>query len=398
MGDRPYDVCAAVVSDLPFDARVWKQARSLAAHHYRVAVLGCRFDLPSLVRRREGVIDVLEIPFGSRSSRKSTVRRLQTVLRLWLEILRTRAGVYHAHDVHVGPPAWIASRLRRVPLVYDAHEIHWRRSEGGGFRGRVLAGAGAAIERFMVRHSDIVITTNESRADVLRDFYGVSEVHVLANVPARVEEVVPLDPGYPNGVPILLYQGWLSPDGRAFRETIKALTLVGRIHFVILGFGYEASRDRLRGWAEEEGVADRVHLLPPRPFEELVRTAAAATIGLVPIKAVDLNTYLGDTNKLHEYLMAGLPVVGSDLPEIRRVARDGTPAVGEVFDPSSPESIAAAVHRILEDPDLYQERRREARRLALERFNWQVEERRLLSIYHEIVPDAEAPVMVGARL
>jgi glycosyltransferase involved in cell wall biosynthesis len=82
--------------------------------------------------------------------------------------------------------------------------------------------------------------------------------------------------------------------------------------------------------------------------------------------------------------MAGLPVAASDLPEIRRVARDGDPPVGELFDPTSSASIAAAVGRILADPAEYQARRREARRLALERFNWQIEEPRLLSLYGSV--------------
>jgi glycosyltransferase involved in cell wall biosynthesis len=204
---------------------------------------------------------------------------------------------------------------------------------------------------------------------------------VLANVPGRVDADEPLDPGYPQGVPILLYQGWISPYARSFREIVQALKLLDGVHFVVIGFGHESNKDIVRAWAAEEGVAERVHFLPPRPFEELVRTAAAATVGIVPIKAVDVNTYLGDTNKLHEYLMAGLPVAASDLPEIRRVAGEGSPPVGEMFDPSSPVSIAAAVRRLLADPGEYEARRREARRLALERFNWQIEERRLLSLY-----------------
>ncbi|MCA1683503.1 MAG: glycosyltransferase, partial [Actinobacteria bacterium] len=285
--------------------------------------------------------------------------------------------------VHVGPPCWLASRLRGVTLVFDAHEIHWKGNEGRSIRGRVLASVSELLERFMVRHSDFVITTNPSRADVLRRRYSVEAVHVLANVPARVDSVTPLDPGYPRGKPILLYQGWISPYARSFREIIQALRLLEEVHFVVIGFGHESNKAKIRDWAAEEGVADRVHLLPPRPFEELVSTAAAATVGIVPIKAVDVNSYLGDTNKLHEYLMAGLPVVASDLPEIRRVATEGNPSVGELFDPLSAESIAAAVARILADPDVYQARRREARRLALERFNWEAEEKSLLSVYAE---------------
>jgi glycosyltransferase involved in cell wall biosynthesis len=129
------------------------------------------------------------------------------------------------------------------------------------------------------------------------------------------------------------------------------------------------------------GVSSRVHFLPPRPFDELVRTAAAATVGLVPIRPTRLNHTLGDTNKLHEYLMAGLPVVASDLPEIRHVARQGDPPVGEVFDPEDSVSIAGAIKRILSDQDQLVRRRSEALRLAREHYNWEAEERKLLDLY-----------------
>jgi glycosyltransferase involved in cell wall biosynthesis len=133
-----------------------------------------------------------------------------------------------------------------------------------------------------------------------------------------------------------------------------------------------------------------VHLLPPRPFEDLAHTAAAATIGLVPLSPKTLNSYLGDTNKLFEYLMGGIPVAASDLPEIRRVVTSGDPPVGELFDPDSAESIAEAVSKLLADPELYERRRREARRLALELFNWEIEERRLLAIYRRLEPSHRA--------
>jgi glycosyltransferase involved in cell wall biosynthesis len=137
-----------------------------------------------------------------------------------------------------------------------------------------------------------------------------------------------------------------------------------------------------------------VTILPPRPFDELVRTAAAATVGIVPLHGDTQNNYLGDTNKLNEYLMAGLPVVASDFPEVRRVVTQGEPPVGELFDPRSPASIAEAVRKVL-DPALYEGRRREARRLALEVFNWQVEERRLLAAYEAMTGPAGAVGGVG---
>jgi glycosyltransferase involved in cell wall biosynthesis len=132
-------------------------------------------------------------------------------------------------------------------------------------------------------------------------------------------------------------------------------------------------------------VESRVHFLPPRPWNELVATAAAATVGLVPIRGGILNHQLGDTNKLHEYLMGGLPVIASDLPEIRRIVTMGDPPVGELFDPSSPESIAQALRSVLDDEDRLAARRMQARELAERHLNWQVEERKLLALYDQLL-------------
>jgi glycosyltransferase involved in cell wall biosynthesis len=383
---KRFDVCAAVVSDLQYDARVWKEARSLAVAGYSVVVLGCAYDLSGPRRRRAEGVEVVEIPLGMRG-KPSLPRRAQTLMRLWIEIIRTPARVYHAHNVHTAPPAWLASRLRRARLVYDAHELYGEGSDAN--LPRLAAIAGGRLERFIVRRSDAVITTNRFRAEVLRERHGAREVEVLANVPPLSLTVEPLDPGYPDG-PVVLYQGGIYARSRAFRETIAALALLEEVSFAVVGFGRDSDIELIKTWAAEAGVSGRVHLFPPRPFDELVRTAAAATIGLVPIKPDTLNNALGDTNKLYEYLMAGLPVAASDLPELRRIVCQGDPAVGEIFDPSSPESIAGAIRRLLDDPR-YAERRREARRLAVEQFNWEAEEVRLLDIYERFGLRKAAP-------
>lgn len=242
----------------------------------------------------------------------------------------------------------------------------------------------------MVRSAAAVVTTNPSRAELLGGAYGRDGVEVLANVPRRHDELEPLDPGFPAGRRILLYQGGIYAR-RAFRAAIRAIALLDGVDFAILGFGRDSDLALIRGWAEEAGVAERVHLFGPRPFEELVATAAAAHVGIVPLRPLNLNQVLGDTNKLHEYLMGGLPVVASDLPEIRRILERGSPRVGELFDPDSPESIARAVQAVLDDSGAYAARRREARRVALEELNWEAEEPRLLGIYAGLLGDRPEP-------
>jgi glycosyltransferase involved in cell wall biosynthesis len=376
-----YDVCAVVISDLAYDARVWKEVRSLRNSGRSVALIGCAYEIERIRRRSEDGVDVVEVPLGSRTGRVSLKARGLTLLRVWREVLAIRARAYHVHNVEPGPAGVLASRLRRARLVYDAHELYGE-ARARSSSARVAARLTFALERLMIRSADAAVTTNPSRAEVLAARHGRQDIVVLRNVPHLDSAVEPLDPGFPTGVNVLLYQGGIYAEGRAFRQTIEALTYLDTdIRLVILGFGRQDDISTIRRWAEEFGVADRVHLLPPRPFDELVRSAAAATLGLVPIRPIRLNHRLGDTNKLHEYLMAGLPVVASDLPEIRLVAQQGDPPVGELFDPEDPASIADAVNRMLSDRQQLERRRAEAQRLARELYNWEVEQRKLLDLY-----------------
>ena len=197
---KTYDVCCAVVSDLEFDARVWKEVRTLSVAGYRVMLVGCCYERSGRRYAAGESVDVVEVSLGSRNGKVSVLGRMQTLARIWIEILRTHAHAYHCHNIHVGPPMWLASRLRNKPLVYDGHELY------GAPRRRTLPSAlaalpGRAVEGAMVRSSDAVVTTNTLRADVLERRWHVSGVHVLGNVPAPVPHVEPLDPGFPTGVP-----------------------------------------------------------------------------------------------------------------------------------------------------------------------------------------------------
>ncbi len=378
------DVCAAVVGDLAMDARVWKQARSLRAAGYTVKLVGSRYEIGQTQRRVEDGIEVVEFPLGTRAGTSVLKARAAALAGMSAEILGTNARCYHSHNVHLAPACVIAAAGRRAHLVYDAHELYGHARPDAGPVSVLAARGWRAVEHMMCRRASAVITTNPSRALVLAQRHRREDVVVLRNVPPLQTPRTDFDPGFPPG-DVLLYQGGIYATARAFRETIEALTLLDGVQFVILGFGRERDLGLITRWARELGVADRVHLMGPRPFDELVDTAAGATVGLVPIRPLGPNHILGDTNKLHEYLMAGLPVVGSDLPEIAAVCRGGDPPVGEVFDPAVPASIAAAIERVLGDRDLYQRRRVQARELAVRCYNWEREQTKLVQLYQGLL-------------
>src|SRR5712671_53324 len=60
-----------------------------------------------------------------------------------------------------------------------------------------------------------------------------------------------------------------------------------------------------------------IHLLGLRPHEELPRYVKAFDVGIVPYRLTEYTANVYPT-KLNEYLSMGIPVVATDLPEIRR--------------------------------------------------------------------------------
>jgi len=183
------------------------------------------------------------------------------------------------------------------------------------------------------------------------------------------------DLGLAPGTPILLYQGSIQ-ENRGIEPAIDAVELLDGVVLVIVGYGYY--RNSLEDMVKKRGLADRVRFFGPIPNDELLHWTASADVGLCNIVNASLSYYTTLPNKLFEYMMSEVPILGSDSPGIGVVVDEtGT---GEIVDPVDPQSLATATEKILADPEPY----RAACRVASERYNWEVESRALLGVYERL--------------
>jgi glycosyltransferase involved in cell wall biosynthesis len=281
---------------------------------------------------------------------------------------RLAPALVHANDYDT---MWIgvaAKLLRRSRLVYDAHELWPDRAGDSAWRPWVLA-----CEFLFLRLADAAVTVSPGLADVIAARHRVPKPVVVRNVP---EQRLELDPSPPPGPPVAVYSGGLAP-GRGIEEALRALPAVPEVRLRLIGPDADGFAAHIRGEADAIGVADRLEILPPVPPADVPTALAGAQIGLALIQPTVLNNRLSLPNKLFEYVVAGVPVLASDLPVLGRTVREE--GIGEVVPPGDVPAIAAAMRRLAE-PDRNAEARARVRSFA-ERVNWQRERLVLEGVY-----------------
>lgn len=117
-------------------------------------------------------------------------------------------------------------------------------------------------------------------------------------------------------------------------------------------------------------------------MEELPSLTARASIGVILTQNTCQNHYFSLPNKLFEYLQAGLPVVGSDLPEIAHIIDENS--VGVKVNPQDPLDIARGIKQLL-DPITYSTAKQNSLQAA-EKYHWENESRKLITAYRLLVP------------
>lgn len=387
------------------DARVLKEAQTLQAVGYSVIVHALH--TPGKTQERETlpggikVVRVARSPFWrfrkrkklmmknnfsvheklpSMSPTKQMLRllaRFSTHVGLLCRLIASRADVIHAHDVNVLPTAWLASCFLRVPLIYDAHEISTDREGYKSFRHVV-----GWVEKKIMPRTIGSITTTDARAKFFARAYGVTRPLVLQNRPrqhhiersTRIRDELNLS----EPLPIVLYQGGLQ-QGRGLALLVEAAAEVKNAYFVFIGGGRLSSSLKMQ--AESLGITDRVFFIPTVALNDLPAYTLSADIGVQPIENTCLNHFTTDSNKLFEYVLAGLPVIASKVPEIKKVVEGY--GLGILFPPGDKLALVDALNNLITDSAARLCYTKNACKAASS-LNWEAQEHGLIELYKKI--------------
>ncbi len=289
------------------------------------------------------------------------------------------ADVYHCHDLNTLRVGVECKRRTGARLVYDSHELQTERSRMTPKARR----AAIKAEGGMLPNVDAMIVASPSWIPWNTKLYGSlpNPTITVINVPEPTEIDPKLDLRTELGIDpdqtIVIYQGSIQ-ENRGIEPGIDAVAMLDGVTLAVVGYGYH--RPVLEDLVRARGLESKVLFFGPVPNDELISYSASADIGLANIVGTSVSYETSLPNKLFEYAMAGIPVIGSDSPEIGRII-DET-GIGITCDPTDAKAIAAAIDKIRKDPTPY----RAATEKATERYNWTVEEKGLLNLYRSI-PD-----------
>lgn len=379
-------VTMLVLNDMRDDARVKREARSLAAEGYTVEVLALRADDLPQTEEADG-FTVRRVADFTRATLRQPVRKIaergRRAQALRSAVIESRPDIIHCHDTNTLAVGAAAARALGVPYVYDAHELYPDSLMQRPFQRSFLVQRHLrALEARSIPKAAAVITVSDGHAEVLKERFGVTPI-VVANCPPLQHPsdrgALRRDLGLPPETVVVLYQGAILL-GRAVDELVDAVARVPSIHLVVQGTGeYEPVMRRRVG---ELGIDDRVTFMGQVPYERLFDLTCGADIGTLFLDGVTLNHRLAWPNRLFMYLMAGIPIAATDLPGVVRVM--APPETGLLAPAGDVDAMAEILARLASDPEMRREMGSRGRALAEQRYNWEHEERKLLDVYRSL--------------
>lgn len=323
---------------------------------------------------------------------KNNLRVAYTSLRsevLFKEPMRDlKPDVIHAHDFATLPVAAKVARETGAVCVYDSHELEMHRNIKRSKLDSMLCGR---LERRYIRAVDGVITVCDSIADHLADHYGIARPTVVMNAPSYAEidgseRDVRSDLGLAVDTPLAIYVGSIT-IGRGIETIVRSLRDLPKFHLVLLGPANKTTLEAALAIAQRDGTADRLHVLPPVAPNAVVSYIRSADVSLVLIQNVCLSYYFCLPNKLVESTIAGLPVVASDFPEMKRFVE--MTRTGVVTNERDATAIARSIQEAYDRR--HELRPDEERKIIIEKFyGWETQRRRMVEVYETLLDARES--------
>jgi len=282
----------------------------------------------------------------------------------------------HCHDLNT-LSIGVAIKLffnKKVKVVYDAHEYETETVYLKGVE-RILA---KAFERISIRKVDAVITVSESIASAYRKLYNIKKPFLVKNYPyyckvQKNDEFREIFKIHQNTI-IYLYQGGFYPK-RGIENILKAFNALRQENKAVVFMG----SGPLENLIVNESNQNNIFFLKEVDQKNLLKYTFSADFGLCLTQNESLNHQYSLPNKLFEYIMARIPVIVSNLYEMKKLVVEN--GIGVISENDTTVSLLKAIKKsdALDLPKI-----KKNLEVAAQKYRWETQAKILLDVYRNL--------------
>ena len=354
------NIIVSVTNDLTTDQRVEKVCETLFANNYNVVLIGRKLKTSVPISRKYKTTR-MSLIFN-----KGFLFYAEYNIRLFLKLLFLKKDIVVSNDLDTLLSNYLISKLQSKIIIYDSHELFTEIPELI-HRPRIKR-IWESLEKRILPKLKNCYTVCDSIATYYKEKYNTS-FQVIRNLPKTKNSIPGILP-FTTDKKIILYQGAIN-IGRGLELMIETMEYLEDYVFVIIGSGDIINE--LKETAKKSVERNKVHFSGKLTPTEMDKLTPLADIGISLEEDLGLNYRFALPNKLFDYLHAEIPVLISNLPEMKKII--DIYKFGEVVYDRDPKSLAKQIQQF--PLKKHSEEILEAKKSL----NWKHEEEKLISIY-----------------
>jgi len=319
---------------------------------------------------------------------------------LFLGLVTTKANKYDLVYTRAGvsAAAWLISRLAKVPYVTEVNGLIWdeARISWVGWWRKAFGYFLNWIEGKAYRHSQHVVAVTPRIKEVLVAALGIK--------PEKIAVI-------PNGANTDLFRPMDSKQAKDpldLNQAERLIVFVGKIlawqgiHYLIRSVPYileecpdtkilivgdGPEKEELVKLAKEIGVSDWIIFAGMVSYDKVLLYINASDICVAPFIR-ERNEKSGVSPlKIYEYGACEKAIVASRLPGLEFIEQD---KLGILVEPDRPEELAAAIIKLLREPEIRRQMGENGRKYVVENHSWESVARKVAEVCQQVVEEHKA--------
>lgn len=314
---------------------------------------------PDITIRRTKIPTTTHLPY--------LLKKFLALFVFYMKVLaysrKFKPAVVNIHALELLPLGFIIKKMVRCKLVYDAHELETERV----VMTKGIKWIANIIERLFIYATDLVVVVSPMIEDYYRSLYGKINIVTVKNCSVYhkkhnsnfFREHFKID----SDTYIYVYSGALHKK-RNIPRLIDFFSKQNKSQRVIVFMGDGPLSHEIQA---SLNYGETIFWLPAVPLDMVTKIASSADIGIHLAEDVCLSYQYCLPNKMFEYLMARIPQITTNLPQMREFILGYS--IGKIVNHIDDDTLLGTMSEIEKNIRLFDDKLEN----AAQKLNWRPE-------------------------